>query len=218
MRAYMTGSTSTSIWQNYSKGLRSYCGHQLPDGIKQNEKLPMGNILTPTTKSEVHDELISAEEVVSGKHMTQEDWNVCAEYAHKLFKFGQDVASQRGLILVDTKYEFGKDSEGNILLIDEVHTPDSSRYWIAESYEQRVAEGKSPENVDKELLRQWYTKNSDPYKDEVLPKAPGELVAELSRRYVMLFEMITGEKFVFPQPTDVKQRVRDNIVSYFKQN
>jgi phosphoribosylaminoimidazole-succinocarboxamide synthase len=211
MRGYMTGSTSTSIWMNYDKGMREYCGHTLPDGLVKNQKLPMGNLLTPTTKDEKHDELISAASVVSEGHMTQADWDVCADYAQRLFAFGQEVAASRGLILVDTKYEFGRGPDGTILLIDEVHTPDSSRYWIADTYDERMKAGKSPENIDKELVRLWFTKNCDPYKDATLPAAPKDLVCELSRRYVMLYEMITGDKFAFPEARDVQQRVTENV-------
>jgi phosphoribosylaminoimidazole-succinocarboxamide synthase len=140
MRGYITGSTSTSLWTNYNKGVRNYCGHTFPDGLVKNQKLSE-NKLTPTTKSDEHDELISAEEIVSKGFMTQADWDKCAEYAHRLFAFGQETARKNGLILVDTKYEFGKDSEGNILIVDEIHTPDSSRYWVADTFEARMAAG-----------------------------------------------------------------------------
>ena len=192
----MTGSTSTSIWKNYQKGCRMYCGHALPENMQKNEKLPK-ILLTPTTKSEEHDELISAEEIVAKGFMTQEDWDVCSKAAYNLFMRGQEIALEHGLILVDTKYEMGKDLEGNIILIDEIHTPDSSRYWLAASYEERMSTGLEPENIDKEFLRLWFTKHCDPYKDEVLPEAPKELVEELSRRYILLYEMITGKEFVF---------------------
>lgn len=198
MRGYMTGSTSTSIWKNYEKGMRTYCGHDLPEGMVKNQVLPSGNLLTPTTKDSVHDELISAEQIVSSGRMSQEDWDTCSRLAHALFRFGQQTASERGLILVDTKYELGKDSSGNILLVDEIHTPDSSRYWIEETYKGNMAAGREPENIDKEFLRRWFTEHCDPYKDEKIPDAPRELVAELSRRYIMLFEIITGQDFVFP--------------------
>ena len=197
MRGYVTGSTSTSLWTNYNKGVRQYCGHDLPDGLVKNQKLE-SNLLTPTTKDTVHDELISAEEIVSSGRMSQEDWDTCAAYSMNLFDFGQRIAAERGLILVDTKYEFGKDASGNIVVIDEIHTPDSSRAWIAGSYEDRMKEGKDPENIDKEFLRLWFREHCDPYKDEVLPEAPVELVNELSRRYIMLYELITGETFQFP--------------------
>jgi len=196
MRGYITGSTSTSIWTNYDKGVRQYCGHALPDGLVKNQQLEQ-NLLTPTTKDDTHDELISAEEVVSSGRMSQAQWDVCARYSHDLFRFGQEKALEKGLILVDTKYEFGTDEAGQIVLIDEIQTPDSSRYWVADSYAQRMAEGLEPENIDKEFLRKWYASKCDPYKDEVLPEAPGELVNELSRRYIMIYEIMTGQAFDF---------------------
>lgn len=193
----MTGSTSTSIWKNYQDGVRVYCGHQLPDGMKKNQKLEK-NLLTPTTKEEEHDRPISAEDIVKEKWMTQEDFDVCAKAALDVFALGQKIAYEHGLILVDTKYEFGRDPlTGEILLIDEVHTPDSSRYWLASSYAERIAEGKEPENIDKEFLRLWFREQCDPYNDEVLPEAPRDLVMELSRRYITLFEMITWNEFDF---------------------
>lgn len=193
----MTGSTSTSIWKNYQNGVRNYCGHELPEGMKKNQKL-WKNILTPTTKEEEHDRPISVKEIVDEKWMTQEDLDVCAEAALKVFALGQKIASEHGLILVDTKYEFGRDlTTGEILLIDEVHTPDSSRYWLANSYADRIEAGMEPENIDKEFLRLWFREHCDPYKDEVIPDAPRDLVLELSRRYITLFEMITWEQFNF---------------------
>ena len=200
VRSYVTGSTSTSIWKNYLNGVRKYCGHDLPEGMVKNQKLE-NILLTPTTKEEEHDRPISAEEIVSEGWMTQEDFDVCAEYVLNVFKFGQEKAAKNGLILVDTKFELGKDEVGNILLIDEALTPDSSRYWIADSYKERFKAGSEPENIDKEFLRLWFAKNCDPYKDEVIPKAPRELVIELSRRYIMLYEMITGKDFEFVDST-----------------
>ena len=183
MRGYLTGSTSTSVWTNYNKGVRLYCGHTLPEGMVKNQQLSV-NLLTPTTKDDVHDELISGAEIVSSGRMTQADYDTCAAYSHSLFVYSQQVASERGLILVDTKYEFGKTADGSILLVDELQTPDSSRYWIAASYASRMASSPplEPENIDKEFLRRWYAERCDPYKDEVLPAAPRELVCELSRR------------------------------------
>lgn len=193
----MTGSTSTSIWKNYQNGVRNYCGHTLPEGMKKNQKL-WENLLTPTTKEEEHDRPISMEDIVKEKWMTQEDLDVCASAALRVFAMGQEIAQEHGLILVDTKYEFGRDLEtGEILLIDEVHTPDSSRYWLASSYEERIAAGKEPDNIDKEFLRLWFRERCDPYKDEVIPEAPRDLVMELSRRYITLFEMITWNHFDF---------------------
>ena len=197
VRSYMTGSTSTSIWKNYQDGCRNYCGHQLPDGMKKNQKLEK-NILTPTTKEE-HDRPISEADIVSEGWMKQEDLDACAKAALAVFDRGQKIAAERGMILVDTKYEFGKDSSGVIHLIDEVNTPDSSRYWLKDSYQERIAAGKEPENIDKEFLRLWFRQNCDPYKDEVLPDAPKDLVVELSRRYIKLYETITGKKFDFQE-------------------
>ncbi len=193
-----------------------YCGHQLPDGMVRNQKLPMGNILTPTTKDDEHDELISAEEVVSSGRMSQADWDACAKASHALFSFGQEQAATRGIILVDTKYEFGKDLEtGEIVLIDEIHTPDSSRWWISESYETRMAAGEDPEMVDKEFLRKWFAKHCDPYSDATLPEPPAELLDELSRKYIMLYEMITGKKFEFP---DESKSVGDSLATAVSQS
>ncbi|PXF41868.1 Phosphoribosylaminoimidazole-succinocarboxamide synthase [Gracilariopsis chorda] len=195
VRGYITGSTSTSLWKNYSNGVRNYCGIQFPDGLFKNQKLD-SNVITPTTKEEVNDRPISPKEIVEEGFMTQEDFDYCADKALKLFEFGQKVAAENGLILVDTKYEFGRDEDGTIRLIDEIHTPDSSRYWLATSYEKRLAEKKEPENVDKEFLRLWFTENCDPYdKSKALPGAPDDLVDELSRRYIMLYELITGGSF-----------------------
>lgn len=167
-------------------------------GMKKNEKLAK-TILTPTTKEEEHDRPISEAEIVAEGWMNQEDFDVCAKAALAVFAKGQEIAAQRGLILVDTKYEFGKDANGVINLIDEVNTPDSSRYWIAASYEERIAAGKEPENIDKEFLRLWFRDNCDPYKDKVIPDAPKDLVVELSRRYIKLYEMITGKDFEFQE-------------------
>ena len=197
VRSYMTGSTDTSIWKNYQNGCRLYCGHVLPDGMTKNEKLA-NNLLTPTTKEEEHDRPISAEEIVQEGWMTAHDFNVCATAALAVFELGQRMAAEHGMILVDTKYEFGKDAEtGEILLIDEVHTPDSSRWWLASNYEENIAAGREPENIDKEFLRLWYRENCDPYKDLTIPEAPRELVLELARRYIALYEIITGKEFVF---------------------
>lgn len=197
VRSYMTGSTSTSIWKNYQDGVRNYCGHLLPEGMTKNQKLDK-TILTPTTKEEEHDRPISEADIVAEGWMTQEDFDVCSKAALAVFAKGQEVAAQRGLILVDTKYEFGKDAnDGTIRLIDEVNTPDSSRYWLANSYQTRIDAGMEPENIDKEFLRLWFAENCDPYKDEVLPEAPKELVVELARRYIQLYEMITGLEFEF---------------------
>ncbi|CAL5229319.1 g12625 [Coccomyxa viridis] len=197
VRGFMTGSTETSLWTHYKAGEREYCGNTFPDGLRKNDRLKE-NVVTPTTKAADHDVPISPEEIVAQGLVSQEDWNLISSAALELFAYGQQEAARRGLLLVDTKYEFGRDSQGTIRLIDEIHTPDSSRYWLADTYEQRHTAGQEPQNVDKEFLRLWFRQNCDPYKDETLPEAPVELVTELARRYVLLYEMITGEDFRIP--------------------
>ena len=195
VRGYITGSTSTSLWTVYNNGDREYCGNILPEGMVKNEKL-QENMLTPTTKEEHHDRPISPTEIVSEGWMSQEDWDYCSAKALELFSFGQKKAEENGMILVDTKYEMGHEDSGNIVLIDEIHTPDSSRYWLSETYEKRINDGLEPENIDKEFLRLWFVDNCDPYNDETLPEAPDELISELSSRYIYLYEKITGETFL----------------------
>ena len=194
VRGYLTGSTDTSIWTQYAKGMRSVGGYALPDGMKKNEKLAE-NMITPTTKEKEHDRPITAEEIVAEGWLTAGEWEIASAKALELFAFGQKVAAERGLILVDTKYEFGVSSEGEILLIDEIHTPDSSRYWLADSYAERLAAGMEPDMIDKEFFRLWFRERCDPYKDAVLPVPPDELIAELAARYIQLFEKITGTAF-----------------------
>lgn len=198
VRAYITGSTSTSLWKNYDAlGKREYCGIRFPEGLRKNERLEKA-VLTPTTKADEGDRPISAGEIMSEGIMSGADFDTCANAAMALFRYGQETAIENGLILVDTKYEFGKDADGEIRLIDEIHTPDSSRYWMAASYQERFDEGREPENVDKEFLRLWFVDNCDPYdKSNKLPAAPGPLVDKLSMKYIMLYELITGERFDF---------------------
>ena len=211
VRGYITGTTNTSLWTVYQSGRRHYCGIDLPDGLVKNQKLPT-NYLTPTTKEEDHDRPVSPDEIVSENWMTADDWEQCSRIAQQLFAFGQAKAAERGLILVDTKYEMGRDENGEILLIDEIHTPDSSRYWIADSYQQRMREGQEPDNVDKEFLRLWFRENCNPYEDEVLPPAPDDLVIELSRRYIYLYEKITGRSFEFPEADQpIETRLESNL-------
>ena len=197
VRGYITGTTSTSLWTVYNNGSRNYCGIDLPEGLVKNQRLNVP-LLTPTTKEKDHDRPISPDEIVSEGWMSKDDWNAASKIALQLFAFGQKKALENGLILVDTKYELGKDRAGNIVLVDEIHTPDSSRYWIADTYENRFNSGKEPQNIDKEFLRLWFVDNCDPYHDEVLPNAPEELVVELSQRYIFLYETITGNRFKFP--------------------
>jgi phosphoribosylaminoimidazole-succinocarboxamide synthase len=194
VRGYMTGSTDTSIWTQYQNGVRNYCGHALPEGMKKNEPLPK-NIVTPTTKETTHDRPVTPEEIVAEGWLTAEQWEFTSAKALELFAFGQKIAAERGLILVDTKYEFGVADDGQILLIDEIHTPDSSRYWLADSYAERLAAGQEPNMIDKEFFRLWFRERCDPYKDAVLPVPPNDLIAELAARYIQLFEKITGTAF-----------------------
>ena len=210
VRGYITGTTDTSLWTVYNNGDREYCGNLLPEGLKKNDKLdkPM---LTPTTKDKVHDRPVSREEIIDLGLMSAKNYDLAAKMSLDLFAFGQETAKGNGLILVDTKYEIGTDSNGNIKFVDEIHTPDSSRFWISDSYKERINLGQEPENIDKEFLRLWFAKNCDPYNDEVLPDAPDDLVAELSARYILLYELITGEKFIFPNLNDINKRITENI-------
>jgi phosphoribosylaminoimidazole carboxylase len=196
VREYLTGTTDTSILTHYQKGVRDYCGNKLPDGLRKHEKLA-APIVTPTTKSDAHDQLISPQEIVAQGIMTQQEWDYCASKAIELFNFASQEAAKRGLILVDTKMEMGRTADGQIILIDELFTPDSSRYWLTAGYAEAFAKGDSPKNIDKEYVRKWINANCDPYQVAELPKVPLDVVAELSRRYVLLYELITGLDFPF---------------------
>jgi phosphoribosylaminoimidazole-succinocarboxamide synthase len=209
IRGYITGVTNTAAWTAYQKGERYFCGNILPEGLKKNQKFEKP-IITPTTKSAEHDGPISPEEIVKRKLMTQEQWGYVTEKALKLFSRGSRLANKNGLILVDTKYEFGYDDNGKIYLTDEIHTPDSSRFWLENTYEARFTKGEEPENVDKEFLRLWFTEHCDPYKDEIMPEAPEDLVIELSKRYIKLYEMITGKQFE-AEVGDVSKRIEKNL-------
>ena len=213
VRGYLTGSTDTSAWTQYSKGIRTICGNVLSHGMTKNQKFEKP-ILTPTTKSDLHDESISAEEIVSRGLIKDSVWKKLEKIVFGLFKRGTDIAAQNGLILVDTKYELGIDDKGEILLVDEIHTPDSSRYWLKETYKDRIAKKQEPENIDKEFLRLWFKDHCDPYNDPVLPPAPKELVVELSHRYIMLYEMITGLDFTVDISKPLKERLISNLKKY----
>ena len=214
VRGYITGSTNTSLWTVYNNGDREYCGNQLSEGLIKNQKLDE-NMLTPTTKEEHHDRPISPDDIIKEGWMTKDAWRYCSKVALDLFAFGQKVAADHGMILVDTKYEMGVDVDGNILLVDEIHTPDSSRYWIKSTYEEKMESGEEPENVDKEFLRLWFVDNCDPYNDETLPNPPDDLVVELSNRYIYLYETITGENFPLPIAGEpIKNRIIKNLKEY----
>ena len=195
MRGYLTGVSSTSILTAYKKGEREFCGHQLPDGLTPHQALPQA-LLTPTTKAAQgeHDQNASREQIIEWGHVSAEDFDRAAAYAKQLFAFGQQQCADRGLILVDTKYEFGKTKDGEIVLIDEIHTPDSSRYWFSESYEARVAEGKSPESFDKEYVRRWLVDQGFKGDGEV-PTIPDEVRLEAARRYIEACEAVQGQPF-----------------------
>ena len=213
VRGYITGVTNTAAWTAYEKGERLFCGIKLTEGLRKNEKFDHP-IITPTTKSDIHDEQISAEEVVKRKLMTKEEWDYVADIALQLFRRGTEIVDKNGLILVDTKYEFGYDDEGEIYLIDEIHTPDSSRFWVKHTYEEKLKYNDEPESIDKEFLRLWFVHNCDPYNDEILPETPMELVVELSERYIKLYEMITGNNFNV-RVEDISQRIARNLNTGF---
>jgi phosphoribosylaminoimidazole-succinocarboxamide synthase len=212
MRGYLTGVTDTSIWTRYQKGERTFGDLTLPDGLKKNTKLPQP-VFDPTTKEDTHDRAITTAQMIEEGLITAELLNKVKETATRLFLRGQELAAKNGLILVDTKYEFGTDEQGNLVLIDEIHTPDSSRYWQVEGYEERMVRGEEPKSFDKEFLRLWFKEHCDPYKDAVLPEAPADMIEEMSKRYIQMYEQITGEKFV-PGETPVLARMERNLKNY----
>lgn len=195
MRAYLTGVSSTSILTAYQKGEREFCGHRLPDGLSPHQRLPEP-ILTPTTKAGhgAHDQNASREEIIARDALSAEDFDRAAAYAHELFALGQRLCEERGLILVDTKYEFGKTKDGQIVLIDEIHTPDSSRFWFKQSYEQRMQAGETPESFDKEYVRRWLVAQGF-RGDGPIPAIPDEIRLEAARRYIEACETVQGKPF-----------------------
>ncbi|MFA6280484.1 MAG: phosphoribosylaminoimidazolesuccinocarboxamide synthase [Bdellovibrionales bacterium] len=215
VRDYLTGSTSTAIWSMYHVGNRKPYGVVLPDGMKKNDKL-LATILTPTTKGIMgeHDVPITPDEVLERKVLTAAQWQEIEKASLALFARGREIAAKQGLILVDTKYEFGYDEQGSLTIADEIHTPDSSRYWKAATYEARHADGKEPESLDKEFLRLWIAERCDPYKESI-PEIPDETLVDFSARYISLYEAITGKDFVFPSGGEpVRERVHRNIKAY----
>jgi len=216
VRDYLTGTTGTSIWSMYEAGRREIYGVKFPDNLRRNQKLPR-TIITPTTKARVgeHDEPLTPDEISGRGLLTAEQWRTVSELALALFARGRKVAARRGLILVDTKYEFGFDPEGRIILADEIHTPDSSRYWLGATYERRFAAGEAPESLDKDFVRRWVSVRCDPYRDSI-PEIPPEVVLEAARIYIDVFETITGRSFDVPSPdTPVLTRIRTNLAQYF---
>ncbi|MEE1611082.1 phosphoribosylaminoimidazolesuccinocarboxamide synthase [Microvirga sp. CF3016] len=216
VRDYLAGTTGTSILSLYKAGQREMYGIRLPEGMRDNEKLPQ-TIITPTSKAfhGGHDEPLTPAEIVGQGLLSREQWQTVSDYALALFAKGRAMARERGLILVDTKYEFGIDETGRIMIADEIHTPDSSRYWFAESYQERFEAGERPESFDKDFIRTWVVARCDPYKDEI-PVIPQDVVLETARVYIDAFERITGQPFVLP-PADVPvlERVRRNLKGYF---
>jgi phosphoribosylaminoimidazole-succinocarboxamide synthase len=221
VRDYMTGSTETSIWPMYERGERVLYGHKFPEGLIKNKKLP-GTILTPTTKASMgeHDAPITAEEIVEQGLLSQKQWDKLAELSLAIFARGREISEKNGLILVDTKYEFGLDPDGQITIADEIHTPDSSRFWIKDSYDERLKAGKEPDSLDKEFLRLWIKERCDPY-NETIPDIPAETLIEFSNKYIKLYEQVTGEKFVKPDTSEnIRTRIQDclekTLTEYFK--
>ena len=209
-RGYLTGSTSTSIWTAYERGDRRYCGHDLPDGLRRHEQLPEP-LLTPTTKAPQgeHDELTSREELIANGSISEELYDEAARITGSLFRMGQEFAAERGLILVDTKYELGLGPDGKIVVIDEVHTPDSSRYWYRDTYEASMSKGENPRAIDKEFVRLWLQEQG--YKGEgTPPPLSAEVRCEAARRYIQLFEQVTGQAFE-PNTEAPAERIARNL-------
>jgi phosphoribosylaminoimidazole-succinocarboxamide synthase len=214
MRGYLSGVTGTSLWTRYAKGERDFGSFRLPDGMRKNEKL-RAPAFTPSTKEKEHDRNVTPREIVESGLMARDLLARIEDAARRLFLHGQELARQRGLVLVDTKYEFGLDAHGTLTLIDEIHTPDSSRYWQADSYEARVARGEEPEYFDKEFLRLWFMDHCDPYNDATLPEAPAEMVEEMSRRYAAIFHQLTGESVSATQE-NIEERIRRNLSAHLR--
>ena len=212
VRGYLTGVTDTAIWTRYGKGQRDFGGLELPDAMRKNQKLPQP-IFDPTTKEAAHDRTLSPEEMIAEGFVSNDLFARIKETALKLFARGREVAASRGLLLVDTKYEFGLDGQGGLVLIDEIHTPDLSRYWQLDTYETRLAAGQEPDYFDKEFLRLWFKEHSDPYADKELPEAPRELVEELSRRYIRMYEQITGKSFE-PGAAPILSRIERSLRAF----
>jgi phosphoribosylaminoimidazole-succinocarboxamide synthase len=213
VRGYLTGVTDTAIWTRYANGQRDFTDFRLSDGMKKNQPL-QECVVTPTTKFEEHDRNLSFADIIEGEYLTKEKWDEIHTVALKLFARGQELAAASGLILVDTKYEFGYDADGELTLIDEVHTQDSSRYWKADTYDARMEAGEEPEYFDKEFLRLWFKDNCDPYADAELPEAPEDMRIELSRRYIEIYEKLSGQNFEVPEVGSVHERIATNLKAF----
>jgi phosphoribosylaminoimidazole-succinocarboxamide synthase len=213
IRGYLTG----HAWREYRDGKRILCGVPMPDGMVENQKFD-SPLITPTTKADVgHDEDITREEILSSGLVAEADYVLLEKYTRELFQRGTEMADEKNLILVDTKYEFGKDSNGEITLIDEIHTPDSSRYFYKDTYEDNIKAGQQQRQLSKEFVRQWLIENGFQGKDgQVIPEMTEEYCHSVSERYIELFELITGDKFIKEDVSDVLNRVENNILSYLK--
>jgi phosphoribosylaminoimidazole-succinocarboxamide synthase len=213
IRGYLTG----HAWREYRSGKRTLCGISLPEGMVENQKFPEP-IITPTTKaSEGHDEDISREEIIEQGLVHKHDYELLENYTREVFRRGSVIAADMGLILVDTKYEFGK-KDGKIYLIDEIHTPDSSRYFYAEGYEERLAKGENQKQLSKEFVRQWLIENNfQGHEGQVIPEMDEAFVESVSERYIELFENITGDKFIKSDLTNIEGRIEKNI-NHFLEN
>ncbi|MEK6837949.1 MAG: phosphoribosylaminoimidazolesuccinocarboxamide synthase, partial [Nanoarchaeota archaeon] len=212
VRWYITGVTTTSIWYNYEKGIREFCGHKLPEGLRKDQKLPEP-LLTPSTKAEkgLNDESVSRAEVIKRRLMTADEFDKIAEISLKLFEIGQEITAKHGIILVDTKYEFGYDENGSITLIDEVHTPDSSRFWFADTYEELFRQDKEQRKIDKEYVRKWLADRGFVGEGKV-PTIPDEVRVEAARRYIEAYELVTGQQLKV-RPGNPIERIRKNLIS-----
>jgi phosphoribosylaminoimidazole-succinocarboxamide synthase len=200
----------------YKAGAREIYGIAFPDGLRDNEKLPQ-TIITPTSKAghDAHDAPLTPQDIVDRQLLTPRQWDDVAGKALALFARGREIAASRGLILADTKYEFGFNSEGHIVLADEIHTPDSSRYWLAETYPERLATGRLPDSLDKDFVRNWVRARCDPYRDAI-PKIPDEVILEAAATYIRTFETITGRSFVLPENLEPPlERIRANLAFYW---
>lgn len=216
VRGYLAGTTGTSLLTLYKKGVREVYGLSLPDGLRDNQALPEP-VITPTSKAfdGGHDEPLSPDEIVSSGLLSAQQWRTVSDYALQLFARGQALAAERGLILVDTKYEFGTDEDGRIILADEIHTPDSSRYWMADTYASRLEAGERPDSFDKDFVRAWVTERCDPYKDEI-PAIPADLIERTAGVYRNAYERITGQAMEpIAGDQDILARIRANLAPYF---
>ncbi|WP_074410159.1 MULTISPECIES: phosphoribosylaminoimidazolesuccinocarboxamide synthase [Aquimarina] len=214
IRGYLSGHAA----REYKADKRILCGVSMPDGMKENDKFPEP-IITPSTKADngEHDEDISREEILSKGIVSEEDYLILEDYTRKLFQRGTEIAAKRGLILVDTKYEFGKTKDGQIVLIDEIHTPDSSRYFYAEGYEERQQHGESQKQLSKEFVRQWLISNGFQGKEgQQIPEMTDEYISSVSERYIELYENITGVSFIKEDVSDIQGRIEENVLDYLK--